>query len=132
MRLSNICLLSNQVEKMIEFYQELFGKEPEYCSPIYGEFKLGVCSLCIFSMEEHNKMAPDSAKEIKDKSCLIEIEVADVDKEYLKLLTRKREIVKAPSIQPWGSKSVYFRDIDGNIINFFCYHESHVKGDANG
>jgi len=27
--------------------------------------------------------------------------------------------VKPPTTQPWGNRSIYFRDPDGNLINFY-------------
>ena len=29
-------------------------------------------------------------------------------------------IVKPPTTQPWGRRSVWFRDPDGNIVNFYA------------
>jgi len=28
--------------------------------------------------------------------------------------------VKPPTTQPWGTRSVYFRDPDGNLVDFFA------------
>jgi len=27
--------------------------------------------------------------------------------------------VKAPSTQPWGNRSIYLRDPDGNLVNLY-------------
>jgi catechol 2,3-dioxygenase-like lactoylglutathione lyase family enzyme len=28
--------------------------------------------------------------------------------------------VKGPTTQPWGTRSIYFRDPDGNLVDFFA------------
>jgi len=50
---------------------------------------------------------------------IIEFRVDDVDKEYEKLKTLVSDVVKEPTTQPWGNRSMLFRDPDGNLINFF-------------
>ena len=50
----------------------------------------------------------------------IEFEVEDVDQEFERLQAMNVEIVKPPTTQPWGRRSVWFRDPDGNIVNFYA------------
>jgi len=45
--------------------------------------------------------------------------VDDVDKEYEKLKKAISDFVQPPTTQPWGNRSLLFRDPDGNLINFF-------------
>ena len=52
-------------------------------------------------------------------SAIIEFRVADVDKEYEKLEKVIGDFVQRPTTQPWGNRSLLFRDPDGNLINFF-------------
>jgi uncharacterized glyoxalase superfamily protein PhnB len=47
-------------------------------------------------------------------------EVQDVDAEYDRLRALAVEVVKPPASYPWGSRSVWFRDPDGNIVDFFA------------
>ena len=44
--------------------------------------------------------------------------VEDVDREHERLLANEVEIVKPPTTQSWGRRSVWFRDPDGNVVNF--------------
>ncbi len=52
-------------------------------------------------------------------NCILEFQVSDVDKEYEMLKKLGVEFVKLPTTQPWGIRSVWFKDPDGNIINFY-------------
>ena len=53
-------------------------------------------------------------------SYTIEFEVEDVDQEFERLQAMNVEIVKPPTTQPWGHRSVWFRDPDRNILNFYA------------
>ena len=43
-----------------------------------------------------------------------------VDAEYERLKALGVEFVKLPKTHPWGSRSFWFRDLDGNIVDFVC------------
>ena len=47
-------------------------------------------------------------------------QVDDVDAEVDRLNKLGCVIVKPPTTQPWGRRSVWVRDPDGNIINFYA------------
>lgn len=63
-------------------------------------------------------MAPGRINNAGFGSYTMEIEIDNVDQEYEKLITKQVPIVKPPTTQSWGIRSVWFRDPDGNIINF--------------
>jgi catechol 2,3-dioxygenase-like lactoylglutathione lyase family enzyme len=46
--------------------------------------------------------------------------VSDVDQEYARLHDLVKQWVKEPTTQPWGTRSIYFRDPDGNLVDFFA------------
>jgi catechol 2,3-dioxygenase-like lactoylglutathione lyase family enzyme len=50
---------------------------------------------------------------------ILEFRVADVDREYARLKSLVEVWVKPPTTQPWGTRSVYFRDPDGNLVDFY-------------
>jgi catechol 2,3-dioxygenase-like lactoylglutathione lyase family enzyme len=47
-------------------------------------------------------------------------EVEDVDAEYERLKALDVEFVMLPTTHPWGARSFWFRDPDGNIVDFFA------------
>ena len=51
---------------------------------------------------------------------ILEFRVADVDQEYGRLQTLVKTWVKPPATQPWGTRSIYFRDPDGEILSIFA------------
>ena len=51
---------------------------------------------------------------------IIEFEVDDVDQERVRLKDIVKVWVLEPTNQPWGNRSMLFRDPDGNLINFYA------------
>jgi uncharacterized glyoxalase superfamily protein PhnB len=76
--------------------------------------------LTLFHTAGMEQMAPGSMQGAGIGNVVIEFEVEDVDQEYARLLALGASIVKPPTTQPWGLRSVWFRDPDGNIVNFFA------------
>jgi len=46
--------------------------------------------------------------------------VDDVDAEYARLRHLVKIWIKPPMNQPWGTRSMYFRDPDGNLVDFWA------------
>ena len=53
-------------------------------------------------------------------SITLGFEVKDVDAEYEKIHAFGVEFVMLPKTHPWGARSFWFRDPDGNIVDFFA------------
>ena len=49
----------------------------------------------------------------------LDFQVEDVDRERARLRELVSDFVLEPTNQPWGNRSMLFRDPDGNLINFF-------------
>jgi catechol 2,3-dioxygenase-like lactoylglutathione lyase family enzyme len=90
----------------------------------YAEFRTGVGVLAIFSADAQEKYIPGSAEAGDNKSSILEFKVANVDQEYARLQPLVTAWVKKPTTQPWGTRSVYFRDPDGNLVNFYMLAKS--------
>ena len=69
--------------------------------------------------EAQEKYIPRSAEPASNKSAIVEFRVGDVDREYARLQPMVKTWVKSPRNQPWGTRSIYFRDPDGNLVDFF-------------
>ncbi len=119
--LINTCLITKNVAQLTEFYGQILRIPPKKIGQEYAEFPTGVGVLAIFSAEAQEKYIPHSASPAENKSSILEFEVADVDQEYSQLQTIVKDWVKPPTTQPWGTRSVYFRDPDGNLVDFFAW-----------
>jgi uncharacterized glyoxalase superfamily protein PhnB len=112
-------VITNNVKQLVEFYEPILGLKATRSGETYAEFSTGVGVLAIFSAEAQEKYIPGSAEAAKNKSVILEFRVADADHEYRRLQSLVKTWVKPPTTQPWGTRSIYFRDPDGNLVDFY-------------
>ncbi len=117
--LINTCLISNDVRTLAAFYQLVLKIPPKFDGEGYAEFRTGTGVLAIFDARAQEKYIPGSAESSANRSVILEFRVADPDGEYVRLQGIVKTWVKPPTTQPWGTRSIYFRDPDGNLVNFF-------------
>jgi catechol 2,3-dioxygenase-like lactoylglutathione lyase family enzyme len=118
--LINTCLITTDVARLVEFYRRVLLIQPKTSGAEYAEFPTGVGVLAIFSAKAQQKYIPGSVEPASNKSAILEFRVDDVDKEYVRLKSLVKAWVKPPTNQPWGTRSIYFRDPDGNLVDFFA------------
>lgn len=117
MKLTGVCLVTNDVTALSEFYSRVL------CVPVEGdhihaELKTEGAGMAIFSAVEMENMAPGSMHGAGGGNFTITFAVEDVDAEYARLKAMDIEFVKLPTTHPWGWRSFWFRDPEGNIVNF--------------
>jgi catechol 2,3-dioxygenase-like lactoylglutathione lyase family enzyme len=117
--LAHTCLITNNVKRLVEFYEPILALKASWSGQDYAEFPTGVGVLAIFSEEAQEKYIPGSTEAAKNKSMILEFRVADVDQEYRRLQSFVKTWVKPPTTQLWGTRSIYFRDPDGNLVDFY-------------
>jgi uncharacterized glyoxalase superfamily protein PhnB len=122
-KLKSVCLITQDVPGLRNFYQSLLEETP-YGDDLFVAFSISGANLSLFSTQGLNKMVPGLINDSSAGNCFLEFEVEDVDKEYERLKVLNVDVIKPPTTQPWGLRSVWFRDTDGNKINFY----SHVTG----
>ena len=81
--------------------------------------------MTLFSTEGMNNLSAGSFEGAGQRALSIEFEVQDVDQEYVRLKSLNVKFVKEPTTQPWGRRSVWFRDPDGNLVNFYANVAKH-------
>lgn len=118
MKFNGITLVSDDVNRLGKFYESILQVDVEDNDKFIPITLAGV-QLGLWAREEMEKLSPGSSKNIGVGSCLIEFETQDFDREYKRLKAMNVDFIKEPTTQSWGRKSVWFRDPDGNIVNFF-------------
>jgi catechol 2,3-dioxygenase-like lactoylglutathione lyase family enzyme len=117
--LMNTCLITSNVRQLVVFYEPVLGLKANWAGEDYAEFRTSVGVLAIFSFAAQEKYIPNVTEPGKNRSAILEFRVTDVDQEYARLQTLVKTWVKPPTTQPWGARSIYFRDPDGNLVDFF-------------
>jgi uncharacterized glyoxalase superfamily protein PhnB len=114
------CRISNDIQALAAFYERVLKTAPKFDGDRYAEFQTGTGVLSLFDARAQESYIPGSAESSANRSAILEFEVADVDGEYARLQGIVKTWVKPPTTQPWGTRSIYFRDPDGNLVNFYA------------
>lgn len=117
--LVNTCLISSHVNGLVAFYEPVLNRKARRSGEDYAEFRTSRGVLAIFSAAAQEKYIPGAAEAANNRSVILEFQVSDVDAEYRRLQPIVKTWVKPPTTQPWGTRSIYFRDPDGNLVDFF-------------
>jgi uncharacterized glyoxalase superfamily protein PhnB len=119
MEFAGICLITENVPALAKFYSQVLGVEVAD-GDIHVELKTKGASIAIFSSKGMEAMALGSTKDLGYGSVSMLFLVEDVDLEYERLRKAGVEFLMLPTTHPWGSRSFFFKDPDGNIITFAC------------
>jgi catechol 2,3-dioxygenase-like lactoylglutathione lyase family enzyme len=118
-RFNGICIVTRDVRRLRDFYRDVLQVESEG-DDVFTAFSTEGAELSLFTEQGMEQMAPGSMKAAGHGGCTLEFEVEDVDREYERLTKMNIPIVKPPTTQPWGLRSVWFLDPDDNIVNFYA------------
>ena len=117
--LQSTWLITADVRRLVEFYEPLLNRKANWSGEDYSEFPTRAGVLAIFSAAAQEKYIPSSAEPATNRSVILEFKVADVGAEYRRLQPLVWTWVKPPTTQPWGTRSIYFRDPDGNLVDLY-------------
>jgi catechol 2,3-dioxygenase-like lactoylglutathione lyase family enzyme len=123
--LTHVCVITGNVARLRDFYAQVLQMAPTTDRAEYVEFALNGSALSFYDANAFQEYAQDAALPGRNRSVMIEFRVDDVDAEYERLLQLQIDWVKPPSTQPWGNRSMYFRDPDGSLVNVY----TRVSGD---
>ena len=113
------CLITKDVKGLTTFYEKVLQSEPHKTGDDYVEFRTPGATLALFSSSAQEAYIPGVTIPGENHSAILQFRVSDVDKEYARLQSLVKTWIKPPTTQPWGTRSIYFRDPDGNLVDFF-------------
>jgi catechol 2,3-dioxygenase-like lactoylglutathione lyase family enzyme len=119
MDLASIRMITDDLERVVQFYEQVTGVEAVRYTPVFAELILPSCTLAIGHTQTTQLFGEDSARPADNRTVIIEFRVGDVDGEYQRLKPLVSDWVQEPTTMPWGNRSILFRDPDGNLVNFF-------------
>jgi len=119
MKLAQARLVTGNVPALARFYEAVLGIAP-IGSEDYVELRGSGSTLAISSKRSVDLFNAGAAEPAANRSVILDFEVKDVDRERSRIQEVVGEFVLEPTDQPWGTRSMLFRDPDGNLINFFA------------
>jgi predicted enzyme related to lactoylglutathione lyase len=110
MNLGEVCLETNEVIKMADFYRKILNISSDCRDEVHQFIITEGTNLSIYNNGE--------VKNNQNENISIAFTVDDVDEEYERLFKLGIHIIAPPKLQPWGAKNMHFCDPDGNHIYF--------------
>jgi predicted enzyme related to lactoylglutathione lyase len=112
-------IIAGDIKRLVRFYEEVTHLSATWYTDDFAELVTPSSTLAIGSKRTMEMFGAGAARPADNHTAIIEFRVDDVDKEYEKLKKVVSDFVQRPTTQPWGNRSLLFRDPDGNLINFF-------------
>lgn len=130
MKLDGFGLFVQNMAAMIRFYRDVLGfeiKEDENTSNVYL-VKDGTLFL-MYGRKDFEKMTSRKYEFIKGINGHSEIALyvdtfEEVDEEYEKVVRKGATPVLAPETEPWGQRTCFVADPEGNLIEIGSFNKS--------
>lgn len=119
MNFASVRIITDDVDRLVEFYEKVMGGSAERPAPVFAELALPSCTLAIGHSQTTQLFGTDSVVDANNRTVIIEFRVDDVEAEFVRLKPFVDHWVMEPTMMPWGNRSMLFRDPDGNLLNFF-------------
>lgn len=119
MNLVSIRLITDDVQRLVSFYERATGVAATWSTPDFAELATTSGTLAIGSTRTVALFAEGCARPADNHTAIIEFLVDDVDAAYIRLQDTTSDFVNEPTTMPWGNRSLLFRDPDGTLANFF-------------
>jgi predicted enzyme related to lactoylglutathione lyase len=121
MELVQCRIVTDDVEGLAGFYARLL-EVPTALNEYYVEIQTGSASIGFsrrrFTEHRATGSAPSPGPGRRD-DIILDFSVDDVDAEYARIAALGVDWVLPPTTQPWGKRSMMFRDPAGNLVNVF-------------
>ena len=136
MRLDGFGLFVEDMAKMIRFYRDVLGfeiKEAEDSSNVYL-VKDGTLFL-LYGRSDFVKMTGRSYEYIKGLNGHFEIALYvdafdEVDAVFRKAVENGATVVMKPELEPWGQRTCYIADPEGNLIEIASWDKPYEGKDS--
>ena len=136
MRLDGFGLLVNDMGKMIRFYRDVLGfeiKEEENTTNVYL-VKDGTLFL-LYGRRDFEKMTGRRYDYVKGLNGHSEIALYvdtfdEVDRAFQDAVESGAEPVLEPTTEPWGQRTCYVADPEGNLIEIGSWNKPNEEKDA--
>ena len=136
MKLEGFGIFVDDMATMVRFYRDVLGfeiKEDENTTNVFLE-KDGTLFL-LFRKSDFEKMTSQKFAYCKGVNGHFEIALgvanyAEVDKVYAKVTAAGAKGIMAPTTEPWGQRTCYIADPEGNLVEIGSFVKENYPEDA--
>ena len=129
MKLDGVGLFVNDMAAMVRFYRDVLGfeiKEDENAVNVYL-IKNGTLFM-LYERKNFEKMTNRKYEYLKGLNGHFEIALyvdtfEEVDAEYAKAVEKGAQSVLEPTTEPWGQRTCYIADPEGNLIEIGSFNK---------
>ena len=129
MKLDGVGLFVNDMAAMVRFYRDVLGfeiKEDENTVNVYL-IKNGTLFM-LYERKNFEKMTNRKYEYLKGLNGHFEIALyvdtfEEVDSEYAKAVEKGAQSVLEPTTEPWGQRTCYIADPEGNLIEIGSFNK---------
>ena len=110
MNIGEVCLLTNDVRKLADFYKKLLGVDNCSDDDVHQYIISEETTLTVYN--------DGTVKNNQNQNICLAFTVDDIENEYRKLQALGVRIIEPPTKRPWGAVNMSFYDPDNNVIYF--------------
>ena len=108
MKIGEVCLLTNDVVRLADFYKKLLEVDNGSCDEAHQTLIVEETMLTVYN--------DGTQKNNQNQNICLAFTVDDIQKAYAKVASLGAEIIEPPTARPWGAVNMSFYDPDGNTI----------------
>ena len=135
MRLDGFGWLVDDMPTMIRFYRDVLGfeiKEAEDSSNVYL-IKVGTLFL-MYGRQDFEKLTNRTYAYVQGINGHAELALSvdtfdEVDQEYVKAIEKGAVSILEPTTEPWGQRTCYLADPEGNLIEIGSFNRPFLSED---
>ena len=134
LRITDICLLVEDIERAVTFYTTVLGFRLRRRAEGFADFHSEGVTLAAWDLDHinshcgvSNRRAPAKAH----KACIaVRLSApADIDAMFNRLTAQGVSFVSEPADYPWNARCAYFTDPDDNVWEIYAWHPEGPKHD---
>lgn len=124
-KIALITILTDDVPKLAHFYQDVLGFAVKSDLGQYVELESEGVRFAICAREIMEEATGHISYKMSQNGQCFELAFAletpeDVNNTYLEITAKGAEPIKPPANMPWGQRTAFFSDPDGNIHELFA------------
>ncbi len=116
MKFAGISLIASDLQGLYAFYHALLQEDGQWEGTEHVSFPQA--GIVLFSVQGMEQLAPGFMQSCGTGKTVLSFDVDDVDSLLATPALSSASIIKSPQNHPWGLRSAWLKDPEGNIISF--------------